>query len=79
MEEVQKAAEIVKSLNPRTPGEVAVQFALQPPTVSSLVIGMRSENQLKEILKAANAVPLTMKEIIHLQEIVQPNYYEQHR
>ncbi|HEY5824871.1 MAG TPA: aldo/keto reductase [Cyclobacteriaceae bacterium] len=78
-EEVIKASEAIKSLKDRTPQEVAIQFALQPPAITSLAIGIRSGNQLKEILQAADTSALTMKEIIHLQENVQPHYYEQHR
>jgi len=78
-EEVIKAAEAVQALKERTPQEIAIQFALQPPAVSSVVVGIRSINQLNEILHAVNSSPLTLKEMIHLQENAKPNFYEQHR
>ena len=78
-EEVIKAAEVVKDLRGRTAQEVAIQFALQPPAVSSVVIGIRSTDQLNEALQAVNSNPLSMKEIIHLQANTPANRYEQHR
>ena len=79
MEEVEGASKAIKETKERTPHEVALQFALQPAAVSSVVVGISSINQLNEILQAVNRSPLTVKEIIHLQENTKPNFYEQHR
>jgi aryl-alcohol dehydrogenase-like predicted oxidoreductase len=50
----------------RSPVEVAIQWVLARPGLSGLVIGAESVAQLEELMKAAQATPLTLEE----QEII---------
>lgn len=81
LEEVQKAATAVQTVagTNRKPTEVAVRFALHHPSVSSAVLGIRTEEQLQDALLAASSAPLPDREVEHLKVVLQANRYEQHR
>jgi len=81
LEEVQKAAKAVHQVagNTRKASETAVQFVLHHPSVTSAVLGIRTEQQLEDALVAAQAEPLTDAEVRQLQEVLAAGKYEQHR
>ncbi len=80
-EEVAKAAEAVKrvSSEERTPTQTAIRYILNHPAVSSAVLGIRTIEQLDEIVKTGVTPFLTEKEIDTLRNSLVPNVYEQHR
>ncbi len=80
-EEVSKAAEAVKSVSDiNHPSlETAIQFVLQHQAVSSAVVGIRTEIQLKEILGIDLSVTPRSGQMESLREILQANKYTDHR
>ena len=80
-EEVQQAANAVHSLstNKRNATHTALRFVLQQPAVTSAVVGIRTEEQLKDILLTLNTETLTEAELNELRTSVPQNQYEQHR
>lgn len=81
LEEVQQAAEAVKVVAGKTrrASETAVRFVLHHPSVTSAVLGIRTEQQLEDALLAAQAEPLTYAEVRQLKEVLAAGKYEQHR
>ena len=79
--EVQKAAAaiMVEAENKASAAEVAVQFVLGNPAVTSAVLGIRTENQLKEAIQVLHANSLTIEKRLKLSQILPPNFYDQHR
>lgn len=63
----------------RTPAQTAVRFVLQHPAVTSAVIGIRTMDQLEEVVSTVNTTLLTSEEIQQLQQSIKPGIYEQHR
>ncbi|MBS4191119.1 aldo/keto reductase [Bacillus sp. FJAT-49705] len=59
--------------------EIALQYNLADPAVSSVIAGASSVEQLKENAKAVRANPLTKNEIAIIQAISKSNQYDQHR
>lgn len=80
-EQVADAASAVKSLsNPqRNPAQIAIQYVLKNPAVTSAIVGIRTMEQLKEATKAINIPGLTDEEIKILRQSVPANFYKQHR
>ena len=80
-EEARKAADVVQSTSgsSRKASGTAVRFVLQHPSVTSAVLGIRTEAQLADAVAAAQTSPLTVQEIKQLQGALEPNIYEQHR
>ncbi|MCC3157110.1 aldo/keto reductase [Hymenobacter sp. 15J16-1T3B] len=80
-EEVARAAQAVQMAAepPRPASETAVQFALAHPAVTSAVLGIRTEQQLREAVAAGQAPPLTDAELQMLRHALPVNRYEQHR
>jgi aryl-alcohol dehydrogenase-like predicted oxidoreductase len=66
------------SQSKRSLTEIALNFALAPAAVASAVVGMRTEGQLKDVLKAASTLPLTARELGALQ-VIPVNTYQDHR
>ena len=81
LEEVQKAADAILGTagSTRKASEVAVQFILSHPAVTSAVLGIRTEKQLADALALSEAEPLTTQEVQKLQHVLPVNKYEQHR
>jgi aryl-alcohol dehydrogenase-like predicted oxidoreductase len=80
-EEVAKAAEAVKSVSSevRTQTQTAIRYVLKHPAISSAVLGIRTLEQLEEVVKSAGTPFLTGEEIDVLQNSLVPNVYNQHR
>lgn len=60
------------------PISAAIQYVLNHPAVASAVVGIRTNEQLSQILDAWQH-PLPTEEILSLQNILIPNKYEKHR
>lgn len=57
----------------------AIRFVLQHPSITAAVVGIRTEQQLKEAIDAINKEPFGLEMLHKLQLAVPINYYEQHR
>ncbi|USK53605.1 aldo/keto reductase [Cytobacillus solani] len=68
-----------KFADSRTTTEIALQFNLAQPVVSSVVAGASKVEQIRENAKAVRANPLSENEISLIQSITKANKYEQHR
>ena len=80
-DEVVKAAKAiidVAGIN-RSKIQIALQFVLHHPAITTAVIGMRTLEQLKECLRAANVQHLTDDEVQKLKRVLEPNVYGDHR
>ncbi|MCB2410051.1 aldo/keto reductase [Hymenobacter lucidus] len=79
--EVQRAAAVVQQVaaGSHTPAEVAVGFVLQEPAVTSAVLGIRTDQQLDDAIRAATRQPLSAAELAMLRQAIPVNRYEQHR
>lgn len=60
------------------PISAAIQYVLLHPAVASAVVGIRTKEQLSELLEARQH-PLPQKEVQALQSLLAPNKYEKHR
>jgi aryl-alcohol dehydrogenase-like predicted oxidoreductase len=79
MQEVETVANAVKSIsgNNRSAAQTAIQWVLNNPAITSAVVGIRTEEQLRDAVQSVNA--LDAKELNQLQSVVEINRYEQHR
>jgi aryl-alcohol dehydrogenase-like predicted oxidoreductase len=79
--EVATAAAAVQSVSGphRTTAQTAIRFVLHHPAVTSAIAGIRTMEQLEEIVNTINTPPLTEKEMQTLQQSVPPKKYEMHR
>lgn len=80
-EEVSKAVKTIQSLsnNKRTAAQIAIQFVLNHPAVTSAIVGMRTMEQLEEAVQAFNAPILSADHLRELKSVISPNYYKEHR
>jgi aryl-alcohol dehydrogenase-like predicted oxidoreductase len=80
-EDVAKAAEAVKrvSSEQRTPTQAAIRYVLNHPAISSAVLGIRTLEQLEEVVKSVSTPFFTQEEIDALRNSSVPNAYDQHR
>ncbi len=81
LETVQLAATSIEktSSRDRTPSQTAIRFTLQHPAVTSAVVGIRTEQQLREASLTSSTPYLTMEEYRLLQETVPASVYKEHR
>jgi aryl-alcohol dehydrogenase-like predicted oxidoreductase len=56
----------------RTPGEVAIAWTLRDPVVTGAIVGMRSAEQAKQIVRSAE-FRLSLDEILEIEEYLQAN------
>lgn len=79
--DVQRAAGAIAALSGerRTPAATAVRYALHPPAVTSAVVGIRTAEQLRAALQAAEAPALTPDECAQLNGAAPASRYDQHR
>lgn len=79
--EVAKAAAAIHSVSGehRTAAQTATRFAMQHPSVTSVIAGIRTMEQLEEIANTINTPSLTAQELQTLQQSVPPKKYEMHR
>lgn len=80
-EELQEVLPVLRKrvADTRSMTEIAIQYNLANPAVTSVIAGASSVEQLKENAQAVRAIPLTNEEISVIQGIVKANLYEQHR
>ena len=71
--------DVMKSITGRSLNEIAVNYVLHRPEVTTAVVGMRTEGQLMEALAAVEAPSLSKEEINLLQDAVSAKVYEAHR
>lgn len=63
----------------RTLTEAALQYNLAQSTVSSVIAGASSVQQVKENARAIHANPLSKEELAYIQTVTKTNIYDQHR
>ena len=63
----------------RNASQTALQFVLQQAAITSAVVGIRTQQQLDDIVGAIAAPALTDSEIAFLRSQIPVNYYSQHR
>jgi aryl-alcohol dehydrogenase-like predicted oxidoreductase len=80
-EEVGRAQQTLKSVSNQQYGlaDRAVHFVMDHPAVSSVVIGIRTEDQLKDALGAGRSPALNQTDLKALQNALVPNVYAEHR
>jgi aryl-alcohol dehydrogenase-like predicted oxidoreductase len=77
---VEKAVAAIRKISiGRTAAQSAIQFVLHHPAVTSAVVGMRTMEQLKEIVGTMDANKLTEEEYSLLKKSIPANFYEVHR
>lgn len=78
--EVREASDTIAQVaeNGRTNAEVAIRFVLNPASVTSAVVGIRTLEQLNDCLAIADTTPLTGAEIEKLRSAIPVNKYEEH-
>lgn len=81
-EEVEKIQGLVKEINGfGTPSsKAALGFILNKRAITSAVVGIRTMDQLEEVLNTSSrGQKLTSVELKMLDDLIAPNYYENHR
>lgn len=80
-EKVDKIASLVNVLSnkERSPAQTAIRFVLQQPGLGSAVIGIRTRQQLDEVIQTLKTPELTMEELNRLKKTAPAGKYEQHR
>ncbi len=68
-----------KLSNERSMTEIALQYNLANPAVSSVIAGASSIEQLRENVKAIRTTPLSDEELAIIKVITKMNMYDQHR
>jgi aryl-alcohol dehydrogenase-like predicted oxidoreductase len=78
--EINKAVNRINEVsgNYRTPAQTAIQFVLHHPAVSTAVVGIRTEDQLKEAVEALEKPLLTETEYTQIANSVPVNFYKEH-
>lgn len=82
-----KAAEVEKIIKDlkhnlpedRTATEAAIRYVIDNPAVTTAVAGIRTMQQLEDVLSSANAASLTAEEWQQLQSVWAGNIYKEHR
>ena len=79
--DVHKLATAVASLSSdaRNQMQTAVRYVLQHQPVSTAVIGIRTAEQLQSALAVPQTLALTPHEVEYLNQVLHPNFYEEHR
>ena len=75
---VSKALQAVTPPNSKA-AATAIRFVLQQPAISSAVVGVRTENQLKEVLQAIGKSEISVIALNTLNESIRCLFYDQHR
>jgi aryl-alcohol dehydrogenase-like predicted oxidoreductase len=63
----------------RNASQTAIRFVLQQQPVTAAIVGIRTKEQLNDIIAATHTPLLTDNEMIYLRASIPVNYYEQHR
>jgi aryl-alcohol dehydrogenase-like predicted oxidoreductase len=59
--------------------QTAIKYVLQNEAVTSVIVGMRTTDQVQEAVDAINAKDLTKNEMAMLMQTLEPNKYIEHR
>ncbi len=80
-EEVASTSNVVKELSSgnRNSAQIAMQYVLQHPAVTSAIVGMRTMKQLEEAIKAIEIPGLSEEEMNLLRKKAPVNFYKEHR
>ena len=78
-EEVNKMAIAVKSISDKSTAQTAIQYVLSHRAVNSAVVGIRTLEQLQEIVKDFDNSVLTPDELQTLKEVLPAKVYKEHR
>lgn len=80
-EQVKRAADTVNRLSgsTRSSSQTALRFALRPPMVTSAVVGIRTLEQLEDVLGTPDSTPLSTESLQTLRLSIPANTYDQHR
>lgn len=80
-EEVDKARAAVNAVSGlnRNASQTALRFVLQQQAVTAAIVGIRTMEQLNEVIAVTHTPLLTDSETRYLRACVPVNYYEQHR
>ena len=78
---VRKASEAVSKLaiDGRSKTHVALRYVLQHPSVTSAVVGIRTDEQLNDVLKVFETPALNNDEMSYLKSEAPAFYYREHR
>lgn len=81
LEEVEKVRATIHAVagDVRNATEVALKFVLQHPAVNAAVVGIRTFEQLEEMLAIARKLPINEEETLLLKNAGRANIYEHHR
>lgn len=79
--EVAHAAKVLRecSSGKKQPSQIAIQYVLQNPSITSVIIGMRTPKQLADAISAIDMPELDEEEIKALKENIPANFYKEHR
>ncbi|ATL45863.1 oxidoreductase [Chitinophaga caeni] len=73
LETVKQVADVVRSMSTkedhRSAAQTAIQFVTQNPATTSAVVGIRTMEQLKDVVNACSVAPLTMAEYDELKKV----------
>ncbi|AHF16184.1 aldo/keto reductase [Niabella soli] len=77
--EVDRIQQLQQELSAKgyTPQQLALNFVLQNPAVTTVVAGIRTDQQLSELLEAAQ--PVAEADMEQLSAAIAPNFYKEHR
>ena len=80
-DQVYKMASAVQAISgqERNQSQTALQFVLLRQEITAAVVGIRTIEQLRDVIAATLAPRLTENEIAYLRSQLPVNYYEQHR
>lgn len=79
--EVASAAAEVRKLSNESKhsAQIAIQYVLQHPAVTSVIVGMHTPQQLADALKAVDLQPLSSEEMQMLKNNIPADVYKNHR
>ena len=79
--EVKEAKELLKRMShgSKEASQLAIQYVLAHPAVTSAIVGMRTMEQLEDAVKAVTLPPLSEEEMAILHKEIPAKVYEEHR
>lgn len=79
--EIMTVSKAVQAVTPpySNAATTAIRFVLQQPAITSAVVGVRTEPQLKEVLQAIGNSEISAPALNALNESIRCLYYDQHR
>jgi aryl-alcohol dehydrogenase-like predicted oxidoreductase len=80
-QEVKKAAQVIEAVSSknRSKAATAMRFVVQNPAITTAVVGIRTMQQLQDILQVQHTLPLTAEEMQQLKNAIPVNVYQEHR